>query len=64
MTRVEHVTYGDYYRHQPMISFSRSQLQLDAAILGGAHSRELASEAGLSDSQIDDHFQRGLLWSE
>ena len=64
MTRVEHVTYGDYYRHQPMISFSRSQLQLDAAILGGAHSRELASEAGLSDSQIDDYFQRGLLWSE
>ena len=64
MTRVQHATLGDYYRHQPMVNFSRSQLSVDAAIPGGHHSRELAIEAGLSQTQVDEFFERGLLWSE
>lgn len=64
MTRVQHPTVGEYFRHQPMLNFSRSKLHVAGATPGGQHTRELAAEAGLDDARISDYFGKGLLWSE
>lgn len=64
MIPVEHPTLGTYYRHKPMLEFSRSRLRPGGATPGGYHSRALARQLGYDDTTVDAMFEDGVLWAD
>lgn len=64
MVKVESQRFGDYYRHRPMVRFSRSRTRAAGSSAGGSATRELLGELGYEPDWIDSAFKRGLLWEE
>ncbi|MEX2327465.1 MAG: hypothetical protein WD558_07020, partial [Pseudomonadales bacterium] len=64
MVPVEHPRLGSYYRHTPMLTFSRSRPRASAGTPGGAHTRALMAELGYPAPEIDSLFSQGILWSQ
>ncbi len=63
MVPTSHTDYGTYYRHRPMIGFSRSQIRPGSGTAGGAHTRALMQELGRSAVDIDALYAAGVLWT-
>ncbi len=64
MTRVDDAARGAYYRHKPMLEFSRSRLKVGALTPGGAQNVDLLTELGYDQATIRSLFTDGILWSE
>ena len=63
MTKVQHTQYGDYYRHAPMVSFSRGQPQPLAGTRPGVDGESLLSELGYREDEVSKLFNEGIVWS-
>jgi crotonobetainyl-CoA:carnitine CoA-transferase CaiB-like acyl-CoA transferase len=64
MVEVHHPELGTYYRHTPMLAFSRSRSRARAGTPAGAHTRPLMAELGYSQAETDALFSQGILWSQ
>ncbi len=64
MVKVTHEKIGDYYRHRPMLDFSRSRTRARAGARGGGNTRAVLSELGYDAAWIDESFGKGILWEE
>jgi len=63
MTQVQHKQYGAYYRHSPMICFSRGKPEPLAGTLPGVDGEALLAELGYSEDSISRLFEQKILWS-
>lgn len=52
MVPVSHTRWGEYFRHGPMVAFSRSRCTLKGAVLAGEHTDTILEELGYSTSEI------------
>ncbi|XOV88995.1 MAG: CoA transferase [Pseudomonadota bacterium] len=64
MEEVRDSTVGSYYRHRPMLDFSRSRLKVRGMTPGGAQTTELLLALGYDSNTISKLFEDGVLWSE
>lgn len=64
MVAAKHPDLGKYYRHRPMIDFSRSRLRAGPGTKGGADTRAILTELGYTAGTIDTLYESNLLWSE
>jgi crotonobetainyl-CoA:carnitine CoA-transferase CaiB-like acyl-CoA transferase len=63
MAKVMHKQYGEYYRHAPMVSFSRGQSQPQAGTRPGVDGESLLAEIGYPESEVSRLFDKGIIWS-
>jgi crotonobetainyl-CoA:carnitine CoA-transferase CaiB-like acyl-CoA transferase len=63
MTQVEHDLHGVYYRHAPMVSFSRGKAKPQAGAIAGVDGESLLQELGYTQDSISDLFDKKILWS-
>ncbi|MBD3649268.1 MAG: CoA transferase, partial [Pseudomonadales bacterium] len=64
MVKTRSDKFGDYYRHVPMVAFSRSRTRAGGSSRGGAATRELLLELGYGEDWIDSAFDNGILWQD
>lgn len=64
MVPVEDQHFGAYFRHCPMISFSRARLRSRPAVRGGANTRSLMGELGYTKAETEAFYAANVLWSD
>ena len=64
MVPVEDQHIGAYFRHRPMMSFSRARLSSRPAVRGGANTRSLMAELGYARDETEALYAANVLWSE
>ncbi len=63
MTRVSNETYGDYYRHGPMVTFSPGKPRPGGSGAAGSAGRDILAELGHDREVIENWYSEGVLWS-
>jgi crotonobetainyl-CoA:carnitine CoA-transferase CaiB-like acyl-CoA transferase len=60
----EHVRYGRYVRHGPVVGFSRSAVTCGAGTLAGEHNAEVLASIGCTADEIAALAADGVTWAE
>lgn len=63
MAEVKHRDLGRYYRHKPMIEFSRSRLWARGTVMAGEDTRRLMDALGYDDAAVEAMLDEGILWA-
>lgn len=64
-TEVQHIRLGSFWRHSPMVAFSKTPGKTGAGILRGQHTMPIMKELGYSEPEIHNLKAKGVLdWEE
>ena len=64
-TEVEHVRLGSFWRHSPVLGFSKTPGKVGSGILRGQHTMPIMKELGYSEAEVHALKAKGVLdWEE